>query len=106
MALKLGPKLGFGFIHIVGTHKEGGERSSQMHTTAYKGGEGGFQGCVRTQKQFFLDHKISKRFFFVQKNLLHCHLLLCIENCKPALSCKWNHRNVFDIDLVELNLRD
>ena len=37
-------------------------------------------------KKFFLDHKISKLFFFVQKKLLHCHLLLYIEKCKPALS--------------------
>ena len=28
------------------------------------------------------------RFFFVQKKLLHCHLLLCIEKSKPALSYK------------------
>ena len=34
-----------------------------------------------------LNHKILKT-FFVQKKLLHCHLLLCIEKCKPALSYK------------------
>ena len=41
-----------GLIHIVRTHKGGGEESSQMRTIAYKVG-GGFQGCVRTQKNFF-----------------------------------------------------
>ena len=46
----------------------------------------GVKECVRTQKNF-LDHKIAK-FFFVQKKLLHIHLLFCIEKCKPALSYK------------------
>ena len=48
-----------------------------------------FQGCVRTQKKIFRTTK-SQNFsiFSVQKKLLHCHLLLCIEKCKPALSYK------------------
>ena len=45
---------------------------------------GGIQSCARTQKKI-LDHKIS---IFVQKKLLHWHLLLCIENCKLVLSYK------------------
>ena len=74
-----------GAIHKVRTHRGGGERSSQMRTIAHKGGRWVFQGCVRTQK-IFLDRKISKR--FVQKKLLHCHLLLYIEKCERALSYK------------------
>ena len=77
-----------GVIYIVRPHKGGGEGSSQMRTTAYKGG-GGVQGCVRTQKKIFFWTTKSQNFsFFVQKKLLHCHLLLCIEKCKPALSYK------------------
>ena len=51
-----------------------------VKTNAYNcvQGERGVQGCLWTQ-HFFLDHKISKLFFFfAQKKLLHCHLL-CIE---------------------------
>ena len=48
----------------------------------------GFQGCVRTQKNFFWTTKSQNFSFFVQKKLLHCHLLLCIEKCKSALSYK------------------
>ena len=62
-----------GVIHKVRTHSRGGERSSQMRTIAHKEGGWVFQGCVRAQKIFW-DRKISKR--FVQKELLHCHLLL------------------------------
>ena len=70
-----------------------------MRTTAYKEGGGGggggggrvtarVQGCVRAQKKFFCISKSQNVYFLVQKKLLHCHLLLCIENCKPALSYK------------------
>ena len=40
-----------------------------MRMIAYKGGEG-VQGCVRTQKNFFLDHKISDLFFFGTKEAI------------------------------------
>ena len=79
-----------GVIHKVRTYKGRGEGSSQIAYDCVQGDEGGwFQGCVRTQIFFFfLDHKISKLFFFVQKKLLRCHLLLYIEKCKPAVSYK------------------
>ena len=68
-----------------------GEESSQMRTIRYKGGGGGGGGggarLHMYAKNFFLDHKISKHFFFLYK-LLHCHLLLYIEKRKPALSYK------------------
>ena len=51
-----------GVIHIVRTHKGGGEGSNQMRTIAYQEG-----GCKRTQKKIFLDQKISKPFFFCTK---------------------------------------
>ena len=53
-----------------------------MHTIAYM--VGGFK-VAHVRKKKFLDHKIS---IFVQKKLLHWHLLLCIENCKLVLSYK------------------
>ena len=59
-----------------------------MRTIGYAGGRG-FQGCVRTQKNFFFWTTKSQKFsFFVQKKLLHCDLLLCIEKCKLSLSYK------------------
>ena len=60
-----------------------------MRTIGYAGGRG-FQGCVRTQKKiFFFGLQNLKSFlFFVQKKLLHCDLLLCIEKCKLSLSYK------------------
>ena len=75
-------------IHIVRTHKGEGEGSTQMRTIAYKGW-GGFKVAYVSKNDCFLDRQISKPFFFfVQKKLIHCHLLLCIEKCKPALSYK------------------
>ena len=74
-----------------------------MCTIAYKEGGGGGGGVgggkgdgegsrLRTcTKKFFLHLKVSKRFFFGTKEAItlpYCHLLLCIENCKPALSYK------------------
>ena len=51
-------------------------------------GGGGAQGYVRTQKKILFWTTKSQNFsFFVQKKVLHCHLL-CIEKCKPALSYK------------------
>ena len=43
-----------------------GEESSQMRTIRYKGGGGGGEGARLHMyaKNFFLDHKISKHFFF------------------------------------------
>ena len=58
-----------------------------MCLITYKGGRG-VQGCVHMQKKFFWTTKSQKFSFFVQKKLLHCHLLLCIEKSKPALSYK------------------
>ena len=56
-------------IHIVCTHKEGGEGSSQMRTIVDKRGEGCFK-VVYVHKNIFLDHKISKRFFFCTKEAI------------------------------------
>ena len=76
-----------GVIHRIPTDKGGGERSSQMRTIAYKRG-GGVQGYVPLQKNFFWTTKSQNFSFFAQKKLLHCHLLWCVEKCKPALSFK------------------
>ena len=57
----------YGVIHIGLIHKGGREGSSQMRTIALKG-EGWFQGCVRTQKEFF--GKISKLFFVCTKEVI------------------------------------
>ena len=63
------------------TKVEGGEGSSQMHTIAYNGGGMEFKvGHAHTKK--FWTTKSQNFPFFVQKKLLHCHLLLCIEKCK------------------------
>ena len=73
----------------VRTHNGREEGSSQMHMIACKGEGGGwFQGCTCTQKMFFLNTKSQNFSFSLQKELLHCHLLLCIEKWKPALSYK------------------
>ena len=40
-------------------------------------------------QNFFGSTKSQNLPFFVQKKLLHCYLLLCIEKYKPALSYKW-----------------
>ena len=60
-----------GHPHI--SHKggvgEGGEGSSQMRTIV-------FQGCVRTQKKLFLDHKTSKRFPFCTKEAITLPFLI------------------------------
>ena len=79
----------FGVIHIVRTPKGGAEGSSQMRTIAYKG-EGRVSRLRRAQKKwfFFWTTKPQNFSFFVQKKLLHCQLLLCIEKCKPVLSYK------------------
>ena len=74
--------------HPHGTYAERGSRGVKPNAYDCVQGEGEFQGCVRTQKKIFSEYKISKRFFFLQKKLLHCHLVLCIEKCKPALSYK------------------
>ena len=64
---------------IVCTHKGGGERSSQIRAIAYKR-EGGFQGSVRTQKIFFLNHKISKFFFFCTKEAITLPFIIVYNN--------------------------
>ena len=69
----------------------------QVKPNAYdcvQGGEG-VQGCVRTQNNFFWTTKSQIFSFLVQKKLLHCHLLLYIEKCKPALSPKQKPQKSF-----------
>ena len=59
------------------------------------------------KKIIFWTTKSQKFSLFVQKKLLHCHLLLCIEKLKLALKAiNRNHRNLPDIGLVKFNLRD
>ena len=58
-----------GVIHIVRTHKGGRERSSQLHVIVYKGGRVSSIAYVR-KKKYFLDHKISKLFFFCAKEAI------------------------------------
>ena len=65
---------------------QGGEGSSQMHTFAYRG-EGDSRLGTYTWK-YFGPKNLKTFLFFVQKKLLHCHLLLCIEKCKLALNYK------------------
>ena len=64
-------------MQIVRTQKGRGEGSSQMLTIAYKRRRGGVKVAY-----------VRKKNFFGQKKLLHSHLLLSIEKCKPALSYK------------------
>ena len=70
-----------GHPHVC-AHKGKVERSRQMRKITYKG-EGGRVKVAYVRKKNF-----SKRFFFVQKKLSHCHLLLCVEKCKPTSSYK------------------
>ena len=58
-----------GVIHIVRTHKGGGEGSSQIRTIAYKGG-GGVSRLGKYAKKIFSDHKISKLFFVCTKEVI------------------------------------
>ena len=53
-----------------------------------QGGRGRFKVPYGCKKIFFWTTKSQDFTFFVQKKLLHCHLLLCIKQCKPALSYK------------------
>ena len=62
-------------IHIVRMHKEGGEGSSQMRTIVYMEGRG-FEGCVRTQKNLFLDHKISNLFLLCTKETITLQFII------------------------------
>ena len=49
-----------------------------MHTITYKG-RGGFQGCVHMQKKFFfLDHKISKVFFFCTEEAITLPFIIIV----------------------------
>ena len=74
-----------------------------LHSTYPQMGRGGVKpnvyDCVQggrgvsrlrpyAKKKFFWTTKSQNFSFFVQKKLLHCHVLLCIEKCKPALSYK------------------
>ena len=47
-----------------------------MRTIGYKG-DGGFQDCVRTQKMFALDHKISK-LFYLHKRSYYIAIYYCV----------------------------
>ena len=72
------------------------------HSTYAKRGRGGVKpnayDCIQGgsgvsrlpmyAKKNFWTTKSQLFFFFMQKKLLHSHLLLCIEKCKPALSYK------------------
>ena len=58
-----------GIIRIVLTYKKGGEGSRQMRTIAYKG-EGGLRLRTYPKTKRFLDHKISKLFFFCTKEAI------------------------------------
>ena len=57
-----------GIIHIVGTHKRGGEGSSQMRTIAYKGegSGGGFKVVFIRKNNSFWATKSQNFSFFVQ----------------------------------------
>ena len=59
----------------------GGEVSSQMLTTAYKEKEE-FKVAYVRKEIIFLNS------FFVQQKLLHCYLLLYIEECKLSSGYK------------------
>ena len=61
---------------MVCTHTGGGEGSSQMRTIAYKGGVG-FQGCVRTQKNFFGQQNF-KTFLFLYKRSYYIAIFYCV----------------------------
>ena len=62
--------------------ERGRGQAKRVHLRTREEG-GGRSRFVRTQK------KKSQNFsIFVQKKLLHCYLLLCVEKCKPALSYK------------------
>ena len=75
--------------HLHSTYPQMGRGGDKPNVYDCVQGGGGFQGCVRTQKKIIFWTTKSQNFsFFVQKKLLHCHILLCIEKCKPALSYK------------------
>ena len=56
--------------HPHGTYAERGRGGVKpnAYDSVQRGGK--FQGCARTQKKLFLDHKISKRFFFFTKEAI------------------------------------
>ena len=63
------------------------------HSTYAQRGRAGFKpnacNCVQGGRGgLFLYFFVQNLYFFVQKKLLHCHFLLCIEKRKPALSYK------------------
>ena len=59
-----------------------------MRTIGYVGERGVLRLRTYAKKNFFWTTKSQKFYFFVQKKLLHCDLLLCTEKCKLALSYK------------------
>ena len=68
------------YVHIMGEGRDQA-KCARLHTRI----EGGFKVAQYAKKIFFGPQNL-KTFFFVQKKLLHCHLLLRIEKCKLALS--------------------
>ena len=82
-------KLNLLWGHLYSTYAQTEREGVQPNAyDCVQGGRGGFKVAYVHKKTFFSDHKISKLFFLVQKKLLHCHLLLCIEKFKPALNYK------------------
>ena len=69
------------------TRKWGVNPNTYNCLQARLGGRSSKAAYVR-KKNFFGPQILKIFLFFVQKKLLHCHLLLCIEICKPALSYK------------------
>ena len=70
------------------TRKWGVNPNTYNCLQARLGGGGRFKAAYVRKKIFFGPQILKIFLFFVQKKLLHCHLLLCIEISKPALSYK------------------
>ena len=84
-------------------HRSGVFRESTTQYVRTKGEGRGQTKCARlrtrgergvsrlrkyAKKNCFWTTKSQNFSFFVQKKLLHCHLLLSIEECKPVSGCK------------------
>ena len=75
-----------GVFHIMRSPKVGEGRGQAKCVRLRTRGRGSSR--LRTYpKKIFCTTK-SQNLFVVQKKLLHCNLLLCIEKCKPALNNK------------------
>ena len=82
------PRAKKGYPHSTYRHEGMGRGSSQMRMIAHKGGERVSRLRTHPQKNYFGPQNLKTFLFFVRKKLLHCHLLLCMEKCKLALSYK------------------